>query len=175
MEEEMIELRKFRCIDLIIILILSVIWIALNYGGINFFLLIFLTTLFILYIALLIRRIFAIALFFLIGLGLSLILERFGFISEYIIIFFICGLIFEIIAYFTEERYLLLILDAGISMALFPFIALIMAGGRGNLLMLTINLSILCFITGIIAAIFGLLVWLRIRGIRQVIEFIHEI
>ncbi len=171
----MIELRKFRFIDILIILILSMVWLTLNYQDLNLFLLIFLTTNFMLYLALLIRRIFAIELFFLVSLVLTLILERFNLISEYIIVFFVCGIIFEAIAYFVKESNIGLILASGFSMGLFPFIVLIISGLNKELLMLTLNLSLLCFITGVIATIFGLLIWLRVRGIKKVIEFIYKV
>lgn len=174
-------LKPFRKIDFIAVSILVILWafittiVNLPNTQLTFMISLLITTIFISFTALLIRRFGAVILFYFIG---SIITIPFNnLIGGYykILILLTAGIIFELFFFFSKIYFnkipLNLVLGAAFSNASIPWTMLLLTQVSKDILPSVVNFSLLAFIIGIIGAIITFLIWYHIKGNKRIIKF----
>ena len=183
---ELESLRKFRKIDFIAIIILVIIWafftwlINLPDNQFTFFLSLFVTTMFMTFTALLIRKFFAVTLFYLIGAIITIPINNLEGLGIYKVpILLIAGLIFELFFLLLKIKIknipLDVVLGAAFSNFSIPFAMLVFVGAPKELMPLVWNFALTAFIIGIMGAIISFLTWYKIKGTKMIIRFEYAV
>lgn len=185
----MIELesfRAFRKIDLIAIAVLVFLWAIITYF-VNlsntqsaFMLSLFITTVFMTFTAFLIRKLFAVTLFYLIGAIITIPINNLGGLGFYKIpILVIAGIVFELFFLLLRIKIknipLDVILGAAFSNASIPWTILLLVQTSKGLLPYALNFSLSAFLIGIIGAIISFLIWYNIKSYKTIIKFEYSV
>jgi len=179
-------LKRFRMIDLLVIFGLVVIWAIItslinipNTSG-TFMLSLLVTTLFMTFTALLIRKFLAVTLFYLLGALITIPFNNLGGLGLYKIpILLMAGVIFEL--FFLLMRIeiknipLDVVLGAGFSNASIPWTIFLFTQSSTNLMPYLINFSLSAFLVGIIGALISFLIWFNIKGNKNIIKFEYSV
>lgn len=181
----MIELesfRKFRKIDLIAIIVLTILWAFVTWlinipdSQFTFFLSLFVTTMFMSFTSLLIRKFFAVTLFYIFGAIITIPINNLGGLGIYKVpILFIAGIIFELFFLLLRVKIKLVPLDVVLGAAFsnfsIPFTMLLFVSAARDLMPFVWNFALISFIVGIMASIATFLVWYNIKGLKPIIRF----
>ncbi|MEK6984264.1 MAG: hypothetical protein AABX33_06845 [Nanoarchaeota archaeon] len=185
----MIELesfRKLRKIDLIATIVSAIVWafatwlINIPDTQFTFFLSLFMTTMFMAFTALLIRRIGAVTLFYLIGAIITIPIDNLGGLGLYKIpILFIAGIIFELFFILLKLKIKLIPLDVVLGAAFsnfsIPFTMLLFVSATRELMPFVWNFALMAFIIGIMGSIVTFLIWYNIKGLKPIIRFEYSV
>jgi hypothetical protein len=174
--------KKFRKIDLLVIVILVLVWafstwlINLPNTQFTFFLSLFITTMFMTFIALLIRKFGAVTLFYLFGAIITIPINNLGGLGFYKVpILLIAGVTFELFFLLLKIEIknipLDVILGAAFSNFSIPFTMLLILPPATGLITLVLNFALIAFIIGIIASIIVFLIWHNIKNSKLIIKF----
>lgn len=185
----MIELesfKKFRKIDLIAIIILALLWafvtwiINLPDTELTFFLSLFITTMFMTFTALLIRKFFAVTLFYLIGAVITIPINNLGGLGFYKVpILVIAGILFELFFLLLKIKIkkipIDVVLGAAFSNFSIPFTMLLFLAPTRELIPFIWNFALMAFIIGVMGSIVTFLIWHNIKGIKPIIKFEYSV
>jgi len=185
----MIELesfRKFRKIDLLAIIVIAIIWAFITWiinipdNQFTFFLSLFVTTMFMAFIALLIRRVGAVTLFYLFGAIITIPINNLGGLGIYKVpILLIAGIIFELFFLLLKIKIknipLDVVLGAAFSNFSIPFTMLLFVEATKELMPFVWNFALMAFIIGIMASIITFLIWYNIKGLKSIIRFEYRV
>jgi len=185
----MIELesfRRFRKIDLIVIVILAFIWALVTWlinipnNQFTFFLSLFVTTMFMTFIALLIRKLGAVTLFYLFGALITIPINNLSGLGFYKVpILLIAGIIFELFYLLLKIKIknipLDVVLGAAFSNFSIPFTMLIFVTATKELMPFVLNFALMAFIIGIMASIITFLIWYNIKNLKPIIRFEYSV
>jgi len=185
----MIELesfKRFRKIDLIAIIILAVLWAFITWiinipdNQFTFFLSLFVTTMFMAFTALLIRKIGAVTLFYLFGAIITISINNLGGLGIYKVpILLIAGIIFELFFLLLKIKIknipLDVVLGAAFSNFSIPFTMLLFVSATRDLMPFVWNFALMVFIIGIMASIVTFLIWYKIKGMKLIIRFEYSV
>ena len=178
--------KPFRVTDYIALIVLAIVWAIIvsiltnSDSEFGFLFSLFVTTMFIVFTAFLIKKAGAVTLFCLTG---SLIAVPSNFLMSVgwnkITIFAIAGIIFELFFIFLKKEIknipLDIVLGAAFSMASIPFTMFFLSPASDNIMSYVINFSLLSFIIGIIGAITTFLIWYNIKGNKFFIKFEYAV
>jgi len=178
--------KKFRKIDLIAIITLVFLWSVVTYfvnlpnTQFTFMLSLFITTSFMAFTALLIRKIGAVTLFYLLGSLVTVSINNLGGLGwNKVLILLIAGIIFELFFLLLKTEIknipLDIILGAGFSNASIPFSMLLLMPATKEIMPYVWNFAIMAFIIGIVGAIVMFLIWYNIKGLKPIIKFEYSI
>ncbi len=179
---ELESLRKYRKIDLMAITTLAIIWALVTWlinlpdTQFTFFISLFVTTIFMTFTALLIRKFFAVTLFYLIGSIIIIPINNLGSLGFYKVpILFIAGIIFELFFLLLKIKIknipLDIILGVGLSNFSIPFTILLFISDAKGLLPFVWNFALISLNIGIMASIITFLIWYNIKGLKPIIKF----
>ena len=185
----MIELesfKRFRKIDVIAITALALLWalvtliVNLPDTQLTFMLSLLITTVFMAFTALLIRKFFAVTLFYLIGAMITIPINNLGGLGLYKVpILAIAGIIFEVFFLLLKIEIrnipLDVVLGAAFSSASIPWTILLLTQASREILPYVINFSLSAFLIGIIGSLASFLIWHNIRGSRKIIKFEYSV
>ena len=185
----MIELesfRKFRKIDLIAIIILALLWalvtwlINLPNTQLTFMLSLFITTMFMTFTALLIRKFGAVTLFYLFGSIFTISINNLGGLGLYKVpILLVAGIIFELFFLLLKIKIknipLNVVLGAAFSNFSIPFTMLLFVAATRELLPFVWNFALMTFIIGVMGSIITFLIWYNIKGLKPIIKFEYSV
>lgn len=174
--------RRFRKIDLIVILIFALLWSFITFlvnipnTQLTFMLSLFITTFFMTSVALLIRKIGAVTLFYLLGALMTIKINNLGGLGFYKIpILLIAGIIFELFFLLLKIKIknipLNVVLGAAFSNFSIPFTMLLFITVSKEMAPYIWNFALMAFIIGIMAAIASFLIWYNIKGLKPVVRF----
>ena len=178
--------RKFRKIDFIAIIIMALLWAFVTWlinildNQFTFFIFLFITTMFMTLTALLIRKFFAVTLFYLIGAIITIPINNFGGLGIYKVpILLIAGIIFELFFLLLKIKIknipLDIILGAAFSNFSIPFSMLLFVTATKELMPFVWNFALMAFIIGVMAAIVTFLIWYNIKGLKFIIRFEYSV
>jgi len=178
--------RSFRKIDLIAITVLVVLWTFLTWlinipnNQFTFFLSLFVTTMFMTFIALLIRKLGAVTLFYLLGAIITISINNLGGLGFYKVpILFIAGIIFELFFLLLKIRIknipLDVVLGAAVSNFSIPFTMLLFVPATKELMPFVWNFALMAFIIGIMGSIVMFLIWYNIKNSKIIIKFEYSV
>jgi len=178
--------RRFRKIDLLAITILAIVWALVTWlinipnNQFTFFLSLFVTTMFMAFIALLIRRVGAVTLFYLFGAIITIPINNLGGLGFYKVpILLIAGIIFELFFLLLKIRIknipLDVVLGAAFSNFSIPFTMLLFVTATNELLPFVWNLALMAFIIGIMGSIITFLIWYNIKNLKLIIKFEYSV
>ena len=178
--------RKLRKIDLLAIIILALLWalvtwlINLPNTQLTFFLSLFITTMFMTFTALLIRKLGAVTLFYLIGAIITIPINNLGGLGLYKIpILLVAGIIFELFFLLLKIKIknipLDVVLGAAFSNFSIPFTMLLFIPATKELTLFIWNFALMAFIIGIIGSIITFLIWYNIKGLKPIIRFEYSV
>ena len=178
--------RRFRKIDLLVIVILASIWAFITYlinipnNQFTFFLSLFVTTMFMAFIALLIRKLGAVTLFYLFGAIITIPINNLGGLGFYKVpILLIAGIIFELFFLLLKIRIknipLDVVLGAAFSNFSIPFTMLLFVPATKELMPFVWNFALMAFIIGIMGSIVMFLIWYNIKNSKQIIKFEYSV
>lgn len=179
-------LRKFRKIDLLAIVILALLWAFITWlinipnNQFTFFLSLFITTMFMALIALLIKKVGAVTLFYLIGAIITIPINNLGGLGFYKVpILFIAGIIFELFFLLLKIKVknipLDVVLGAAFSNFSIPFTMLLFISTTKELMPFVWNFALMAFIIGIMGSITTFLIWYNIRNLKPIIKFEYSV
>ena len=178
--------RKYRKTDFIAIIILAFIWALITFivnlpdTQFSFFLSLFITSIFAVFTALLIRKFFAVTLFYLFGAIITIPINNLGGLGIYKVpILFIAGLIFELFFLLLKIEIrnipLDVVLGAAFSNFSIPFAMLMFASSTRELIPFVWNFALTAFIIGVMGAIISFLIWYKIKGTKMIIKFEYAV
>ena len=130
--------------------------------------------------ALLIRRIGAVTLFYLIGAIITIPINNLGGLGIYKVpILLTAGIIFELFFLLLKIKIKNIPLDAVLGAAFsnfsIPFTMLLFVSATRELLPFVWNFALMAFIIGIMGAIVTFLIWYHIKGLKPIIRFEHSL
>ena len=176
----MIKLGHFRKIDLLAIFILAFLWSGLTYIIMFYFpyifeVILFATALFATFIALLIRKVGSVTLFFSFAGVMTLVVPILGVLGfDKILVLVSMGLVFEFIIYIFK-KYLNLIIAGTISNASMPWLmALSKNQFSTNLSYALWNFTIISALLGVLGALVGMGIWYKVKNSKLVLKFEYE-
>ncbi|MDP7180423.1 MAG: hypothetical protein QF824_04090 [Candidatus Woesearchaeota archaeon] len=178
--------KPFRRIDYIAIIILAILWVIITSVSTNsdselgFLFSLFITTVFIVFTAFLIKKAGAVTLFCLVG---STIAVQSNFLLSTgwnkVIIFTIAGIIFELFYIFLNKEIknipLDIVVGAAFAMSSIPFTIFFISQASDNIITSIFNFSLLSFIIGIVGAVATFLIWYNIKGNKLLIRFEYTV
>jgi hypothetical protein len=178
--------RRFRKIDYMAILMLALAWsfitriINIPDTTFTFFASLFVTTMFMAFTALLIRKFGAVTLFYLIGAIITININNLGGLGIYKIpILMIAGIIFELFTLFLRVEMNNIPLDLVLGSAISNFsIAFTMAwliGAAESLMSFVWNFALISLIIGVMASTITFLIWYNIKGLKPIIKFEYSV
>lgn len=178
--------RKLRKIDFAAIIVLTLLWAFITWlayikdNQFTFFLSLFITTMFMVFTAFLIKRAGAATLFCLLGAIITIPINNFGGLGFYKVpIFFIAGIIFELFFLLLKIKIknipLNIVLGAAFSNFSIPFTMLLFVEASGKLMHFAWNFAFMAFIIGVMASIIAFLIWYNIKDLKQVIKFEYSV
>jgi len=178
--------RRFRKIDLIAIIILALLWalvtwlINLPNTQLTFMLSLFITTMFMTFTAFLIRKFFAVTLFYLIGSIFSISINNLGGLGIYKVpILLVAGIIFELFFLLLKIKIknipLNVVLGAAFSNFSIPFTMLLFIPATRELMPFVWNFALMAFIIGIMGSIVTFLIWYNIKSLKPIIRFEYSV
>jgi len=176
--------KKFRIVDLGIIIVLSGIWFLLSLVVnlldpqisyiLNLLVLIFLMS----FIVYLVRKAGSATLFFLISGLISYGVNDFGVTGfSKVLLFVLAGIIFELVFLIfkleIKNVQVDVVLGSGISSASIPFLMGIMlsSGVVVNMGVAMLNLILLSFFVGVIGSVLSFLLWYKLKTSKMVLKF----
>jgi len=185
----MIELesfRSFRKIDLLAIIILALLWAFITWlinipdTQFTFFLSLFITTMFMAFTALLIRKLGAVTLFYLLGAVITININNLGGLGYYKIpILFIAGIIFELFFLLLKIKIknipLDVVLGAAFSNFSIPFTMLLFIGASRELMPFVWNFALIALIIGVMGSVVTFLIWYNIKNSKPIIRFEYSV
>ena len=178
--------RRYRKLDLTAIIASVLAW-ALLTGLINwpnsvstFYLSLFLTAVFMSFIALLIRKIGAVMLFSILGALISLPINNLGGLGIYkIAALGVAGLVFETVFVLVRLEFksipIDLILASALSFFSIPFTMALFVPSTKGLVPYLWNFALSALLIGVMGAVAAFLIWYRIKGLHAVIKFEYEV
>lgn len=183
---ELESLRKFRKIDLLAIITLVFLWSVITYAvnlpntQLSFMLSLFITTIFMAFTALFIRKTGAVTLFYLLCALVTVRLNNLGGLGwNKLIVLVTAGIIFELFFLLLKIEIknipLDVILGAGFSMASMPFTILLLIPATKEIMPYVWNFAIMAFIAGVAGAITAFLLWYNIKGSKPIIKFEYKV
>lgn len=175
--------RMIRKIDLAVILAFAAVWSAIAYfAGIretqlSFMISLFITNVFMVLIALLVRRVGAVTLFYLLCALPAAKIGIFGGIGwSSILILGAAGIVFE--AFFLLARIEIksipfdAVLGAAFSNASIPFTMMLLIGEKTKGIMPYVwNFALTAFIIGVAGAIIAFIAWYNVKSLKHIIKF----
>lgn len=175
-------LRKIRKIDFAAIIVLAILWALITWlvnipdNQFTFFLSLFITTMFVAFTALLIRKVFAVTLFYLIGAIITVSINNLGGLGAYKVpILLIAGIIFELFFLLLNIKVksipLDVVLGAAFSNLSIPFTMLLLIPATEGLMPYVWNFALMAFIIGIMASIVAFLMWYNLKSLKPIIRF----
>lgn len=178
--------KRFRKIDLLAIGALVFTWFVITYfislpnTQLTFMLSLFVTTMFVVFTALFIRKIGAVTLFYLLGALITVPINNLGGLGwNKVIILVIAGIIFELFFLLLKIEIknisLDVVLGAGFSNASIPFTMLLLIKTKTALMPYVLNFALMAFIVGVMAAIITFLIWYHIKGLKPIIKFEYSV
>lgn len=185
----MIELksfRKIRKIDFVAMIALALFWAFITWlinipdSQFTFFLSLFVTTMFMAFTALLIRRVGAVTLFYLFGALITIPINNLSGLGFYKVpILLIAGLIFELFFLLLKIKIknipIDVVLGAAFSNFSIPLSMLLFVEPTKELLPFIWNFALMAFIIGIMASIITFLIWYNIKGLKPIIKFEYSV
>jgi len=174
--------RKFRLVDFIVIITLAIVCALITWlinipdTQFTFYLALFVTTMFMTFVAFLVRRLFAVTFFYLIGAVITIPINNLGGFGFYKIpILVIAGIIFELFFLLLKLKIknipFNVVLGAGFSNFSIPLTMLLFVGATRELLPYIFNFGLMAFIVGIIGSVVTFLIWYNIKGLKPIIKF----
>tara|TARA_Y100000310_G_scaffold203351_1_gene203578 strand:- start:8782 stop:9339 length:558 start_codon:yes stop_codon:yes gene_type:complete len=174
--------RSYRKIDLLVIVALAFIWALITWitnipdNQFTFFLSLFITTMFMAFTALLIRKLGAVTLFYLFAALISIPINNLGGLGFYKVpILFIAAIIFELFFLLLKKEIknipLDVVLGAAFSNFSIPFTMLLFIPATKELMSFVWNFALIAFILGIMASIMAFLAWYNIKNLKPIIKF----
>jgi len=185
----MIELgsfKNFRKNDFIAIILLAVLWalltslVNLPNTSATFMFSLFITTMFMTFTAFLIRKFFAVTLFYLLGAIITIPINNLGGLGLYKVpILLIAGLVFEVFFLLLKIEIknipLDVILGAAFSNASIPWTILLLSRSSIEILPSVVNFSLSAFLIGIIGSLITFLIWYHIKSNKNIIKFEYSV
>lgn len=179
-------LRGFRKIDLLAIIILALLWsaitclIALSNNQLAFMLSLFITTLFMAFTALLIRRVGAVTLFYLLCASITFRINNLEITGwDKVIILGTAGIIFELFLLLLKIEIknipLEVILGSALSNMSIPFTMFLLIPATKEIMPYVLNFALMAFIIGLMGSIAMFLVWYNIKGKKFIIKYEYSI
>ena len=183
---ELASFRRFRKIDLIAIIILALLWAFITWlvnlpnNQLTFMLSLFITTMFMAFTAFLIRKVFAVTLFYLFGAIITISINNLGGLGVYKVpILLAAGIVFELFFLALKVKIknipLDVVLGAAISNFSIPFTMLLFVSATRELMPFVWNFALMAFIIGIMGAITTFLIWYNIKGLKPIIRFEYSV
>ena len=178
--------QRYRKIDYLAILTLGLIWALLTWlinipdTTFTFFASLFVTTMFMAFTALLIRKFGAVTLFYLVGSIITININNISDLGFYKIpILLTAGIIFELFFILLKIEIknipLDVVLGAAVSNFSIPFTMALFIGVTKELMPVVWNFALMLFIIGIMASIVTFLIWYNIKGSKPIIKFMYAI
>ena len=178
--------RKWRLVDFIAIIIISIIWavstsllIAFPFKT-SFFMILLITSILASFVALFVRRMGSITTFFALAGLLTFWSNNFGVGWEKVIILVVAGLIFEIsfllIKLKIKSVSIDVVLGAAFSNLAIPILILVFIETKAlELLQYAFNFAATAFIIGIMGAVIAYMVWFELKRLRWVVKFEYKV
>jgi uncharacterized membrane protein len=178
--------RKFRWLDYIGVLILSLLWVLITWlvnlpnTEFTFMFSLFLTSLFMVFTSFLIRKSGAVVLFCvlcgIIGAGVN---NLGGLGWNKLIVLVVVGIIFEIFSFFVRFEFknipLSVVVGSGFSMMSIPLTMLFLIDAKMNIIQYVWNFALMGFIIGLIGAVIMFLGWYHIRKLKWILKFQYHV
>jgi len=165
---------------------LAVLWAFITWiinipdNQFTFFLSLFVTTMFMAFTALLIRRVGAVTLFYLFGAIITISINNLGGLGIYKVpILLIAGIIFELFFLLLKIKLknipLDIVLGAAFSNFSIPFTMLLFIPATRELMPFVWNFALMAFIIGIMGSIVTFLIWYNIKNSKIIIKFEYSV
>jgi len=178
--------KRFRIIDILVILIIASIWAVFTWlvnipdTTLTFFLSLFVTTMFMVFTSLLIRKFFAVTFFYIIAAIITIQINNLGGLGFYKVpILLVAGLIFEIFFLLLKIKVKNIPLDvvfgAAFSNFSIPFTMILFIPTTRDLMPYVWNFAIIAFIIGIMGSIVSFLIWYNIKSLKPIIKFEYSV
>lgn len=178
-------LSRYRRIDVLAIIALAMTWSIFSYfinlanTTWSFMVFLLVTAIFACFTALLIRKLGAVLLFYLIGGFFTYPFSILGTGLNGLFILLVVGMVFELFLLVLKKEIknipLSLIIGAAISSVSIPWTMLLLISEKTKeLVYFAGNFSLLALITGIMGAVICFLLWYQIKGTKAVIKFEYQ-
>lgn len=178
--------KRFRKIDLLAIIVLVFLWSIITYvvnlpnTQLTFMLSLFITTSFMTFTALLIRKIGAVTLFYLLCALVTIKIDNLGGLGwDKVLVLVIAGAVFELFFLLLKIEIknipLDVVLGAAFSNASIPFSMLLLIPATKEIMPYVWNFALMAFIIGIMGAIVMFLIWYNMKGLKWVIKFEYRV
>lgn len=177
------KLKRMRKLDVLAVLILAIVWSGItyfisSYEILNFGVLILVTSLFISFAALLIKKLGSVLLFMLFSGMITSSVNNLSYGWEKVSILVISGIIFEAVFLFVDKEYfnipLNVIMGTGTACLSIP-VSMMFFVPASALKIEAWNLALTSFIVGVIGAVISFMLWYKLKSTKVVIKFEYRV